>query len=76
MRILPLLITMLPIGAPQPEVIRFDQATPGKLPSGWSIAMTHAGSPPQWEIVHDESASSSRMCWRNYLEIERPADFR
>jgi hypothetical protein len=60
MRILLLLITMLPIGAPQAEVIRFDQATPGKLPTGWSTAMTHAGAPPRWEIVHDESASSSR----------------
>jgi hypothetical protein len=38
------------------EVIRFDRSTPGKLPAGWTSAMTHEGAPPQWEIVRDESA--------------------
>jgi hypothetical protein len=40
------------------EVIRFEAGTPGKLPLGWSVAMTHDGSPPRWEIVRDESAPS------------------
>src|SRR6266566_7492620 len=40
------------------EVIRFDNAVPGKLPAGWSVAMTHAGGPPRWEVVRDESAPS------------------
>src|SRR5215469_14300150 len=40
------------------EVIRFDADTPGKLPRGWSVAMTHNGAAPRWEIVRDESAPS------------------
>ncbi|HTF66115.1 MAG TPA: family 16 glycoside hydrolase [Edaphobacter sp.] len=42
----------------QPEVIGFDRAIPGKLPQGWAVAMTHAGAPPRWESVRDESAPS------------------
>ena len=38
------------------EVIRFDGATVGSLPSGWSVAMTHAGAPPHGEILRDDSA--------------------
>ena len=40
------------------EIIRFVNSVPGKLPSGWTVAMTHAGAPPKWEIVRDESAPS------------------
>jgi hypothetical protein len=38
------------------EVVRFDNGVPGRLPTGWTVAMTHAGAAPQWEIVRDESA--------------------
>ncbi len=38
------------------EVVRFDGSVPGSLPLGWSVAMTHSGQPPRWEIVRDESA--------------------
>jgi hypothetical protein len=38
------------------EVIRFVNGVPGKLPAGWTVAMTHEGAPPRWEIVRDESA--------------------
>jgi len=41
-----------------PDVIRFDNCVPGKLPPGWTVAMTHDGGAPRWEIVHDESAPS------------------
>jgi hypothetical protein len=58
MRVLLLLVTVLPISAAQSEMVRFDQAVPGKLPVGWTVAMTHAGAPPHWEIVRDESAPS------------------
>jgi 3-keto-disaccharide hydrolase len=58
MRLFLLLITVLPISAALPETIRFDQAVSGKLPAGWTIAMTHAGPPPHWAIVRDESAPS------------------
>jgi hypothetical protein len=60
MRILLLLITVLRMIAAQADVIRFEQARPGKLPAGWSVAMTHAGAPPRWEIVRDQSAPSPR----------------
>jgi hypothetical protein len=56
MLVLLLLITMLPISAAQSESIGFDKAIPGKFPVDWAIAMTHAGTPPRWEIVRDESA--------------------
>src|SRR5947209_7636126 len=38
------------------EVVRFDHSAPGLLPPGWTVAMTHAGAPPHWEIVRDETA--------------------
>jgi hypothetical protein len=38
------------------ESIRFDNCVPGKLPAGWTVAMTHDGAPPRWEIVRDDSA--------------------
>jgi hypothetical protein len=46
---------LLPVSAGS-EATRFDNAVPGSLPQGWSVAMTHAGAPPRWEIVRDESA--------------------
>jgi hypothetical protein len=38
------------------EAIRFDHAAVGSVPAGWSVAMTHAGAPPHWEIARDDSA--------------------
>jgi hypothetical protein len=40
------------------EVIRFEVESPGGLPRGWSIGMTHYGGAPRWEVVRDESAPS------------------
>src|SRR5215472_11541837 len=45
-------------GATVAEVIRFDDGVPGTLPSGWSVAMTHQGGAPRWELTRDESAPS------------------
>jgi hypothetical protein len=50
------LIPLLLHAAAHAEVIRFDHATEGSLPSGWSVAMTHAGGAPRWEIARDDSA--------------------
>jgi hypothetical protein len=58
MRLLLLLIVALPVSAARLETVRFDQAIPGKLPADWTVAITHAGAPPHWEIVRDESAPS------------------
>lgn len=39
------------------ETIRFD-GTPGSLPAGWTVAMTHAGGDPRWQITRDPGAPS------------------
>src|SRR4051794_16642481 len=50
------LIGLLGASSVDAEVIRFDRAAPGSVPAGWSIAMTHAGGSPKWEVVRDDSA--------------------
>jgi hypothetical protein len=40
------------------ETIRFDGSTPGNLPAGWTVAMTHAGGDPRWEVTRDPGAPS------------------
>lgn len=40
------------------EVIRFEKCTPGKLPPGWTVAMTHEGGAPKWQIRRDDTAPS------------------
>jgi len=40
------------------ETIRFDSASPGSVPAGWTVVMTHAGAAPKWEIRQDASAPS------------------
>lgn len=56
-----LLIGLLAHPAVHGEVIRFDRAAKGDIPPGWVVAMTHAGGPPQWEIVRDDSAPHPPM---------------
>src|SRR5215475_292970 len=51
------LVALLLWTAAHGEVIRFDRATEGSLPAGWIVAMTHAGGPPKWEILRDDSAA-------------------
>jgi hypothetical protein len=38
------------------EVVHFAGAALGAVPAGWTVTMTHAGGPPRWEVVRDESA--------------------
>ncbi len=40
------------------ETINFDKATPGAVPPGWTVAMTHKGGAPKWEVVKDDWAPS------------------
>lgn len=40
------------------ETIHFDKASPGSLPEGWIVAMTHAGGAPKWEVLQDSTAPS------------------
>ena len=38
--------------------ITFDSAKTGAVPPDWTVAMTHEGGAPKWEIVSDPSAPS------------------
>lgn len=40
------------------QTVNFDTSTVGAVPSGWTVAMTHKGGAPKWEIVKDDSAAS------------------
>ncbi|MCX6618989.1 MAG: hypothetical protein NTZ98_23190 [Acidobacteria bacterium] len=40
------------------ETINFDSAKPGTVPAGWTVAMTHTGGAPRWEILKAETAPS------------------
>src|SRR5436305_7724966 len=51
-----MLVALLLWTAAHGEVIRFDHSPEGTLPSGWTVAMTHSGAAPKWEIVRDDSA--------------------
>src|SRR5579872_6374803 len=53
-----LLLGLLSCSVASTETIRFDGGKPGALPSGWAVAMTHAGGEPRWQIVSDPSAPS------------------
>jgi Domain of Unknown Function (DUF1080) len=55
------LIAIVVQGIARGEVIRFDHATAGSLPAGWTVAMTHAGGAPKWELVRDETAAHPPM---------------
>jgi len=40
------------------QMITFDSATTGTVPPDWTVAMTHEGGRPKWEIAGDPSAPS------------------
>jgi hypothetical protein len=40
------------------ETIRFDSVRPGSIPADWTVAMTHTGAAPKWEVRSDSSAPS------------------
>ncbi len=40
------------------ETISFDRAATGAMPAGWTVAMTHQGGAPKWEVLEDASAPS------------------
>ena len=46
------------IHAVRADTINFDQAVIGEAPRGWTVAMTHQGNPPIWEVLKDGSAPS------------------
>ncbi len=47
--------------APPPasaQTINFDSAPTGSVPPGWTVAMTHTGGAPRWEVLKDNTAPS------------------
>ncbi len=40
------------------QLINFDSTTVGSVPAGWTVAMTHTGGAPKWEVRRDDSAPS------------------
>jgi hypothetical protein len=40
------------------RIVTFDSEQLGKTPRGWTVAMTNAGAPPQWEVRKDQSAAT------------------
>ena len=52
------LIVLLATPSALAEVIHFDGKQIGAMPSDWSVAMTHSGGLPKWEIRRDSSAPS------------------
>jgi hypothetical protein len=40
------------------QTLNFDQARIGSVPAEWTIAMTHEGGAPKWEVIKDDSAPS------------------
>src|SRR5215211_3498709 len=40
------------------ETVNFDKMPAGTTPPGWTVAMTHKGGAPRWEVVKDDSAPS------------------
>src|SRR5450755_1702810 len=43
------------------EIINFDSAQPGPVPQGWTVAMTHTGGAPKWEVLNDPSAPTEAI---------------
>jgi len=40
------------------QSVNFDSSPVGTVPAGWTVAMTHAGGAPKWEVLKDDSAPS------------------
>lgn len=40
------------------ETFNFDSVQLGSLPPGWTVAMTHNGGAPKWEVLSDPTAPS------------------
>lgn len=52
------LISFILISAFAAAPIGFDDERPGSIPPGWTVAMTHDGGPPKWEVLRDATAPS------------------
>lgn len=57
------------------QALRFDRCIPGTLPAGWTVAMTHKGGVPRWEVVLDASSSGSRHVFGQVSEDKTAGRF-
>jgi hypothetical protein len=57
------------------EVVHFDEAAIGTVPRGWTVAMTHAGAPPRWEIRRDDSAPDPPFVFAQVSQDETAGRF-
>jgi hypothetical protein len=55
-KLLSAILALAAVGTAQ--TINFDSAQPGSVPAGWTVAMTHNGGAPKWEVLADPSAPS------------------
>src|SRR5205809_8005729 len=54
-----LVVALVSIGSTaSAETIRFD-GIPGQVPPRWTVAMTHGGGAPVWQIRRDDTAPSA-----------------
>jgi len=60
-----LLATLLILAIPAfSAIVNFDSAQPGTVPAGWTVAMTHTGGAPKWEVLKDPTRAepAERAC--------------
>src|SRR5437016_1589854 len=55
-----ILILLFPVLALSVDTINFGSDTPGTVPKGWLVNMTHPGGAPKWEVVADKTAPSKK----------------
>lgn len=53
-----LVLLVLAAASAAAQTINFDSAKPGTVPAGWTVAMTHTGGAPKWDIRTDDTAPS------------------
>ena len=52
------LCLVLLAGSGWAQTISLDTSKSGAVPEGWTVAMTHEGGAPKWEVLRDDSAPS------------------
>jgi hypothetical protein len=50
------LLVLAALSVCRAEIVNFDRTAVGVTPVGWTIAMTHKGGAPRWEVLEDRSA--------------------
>ena len=59
-KLISILILLFPVFVWGADIVNFGSDTPGAVPKGWSVFMTHQGGAPKWEVVADRTAPSKK----------------